>query len=621
MQKNCFNAEFPARGSSQLFATESAGLRSRDAIDPAYTWNLTDIFATEEAWEATFLEVEKEQAKYVSFQGKLANSAADLLAALKFDEKISIQLERLYLYSMLAKDTDMRVTKYLGLDNRIKSLFTKVSSASAFFRPELLTIQEAALEKFITEEPELNGYRHFFDDLFRVKKHTLNTEQEELLAAAGEIAGFPYDTFSVFTNADFDFPVIKDETGTDQKLSHGRYQAALYSTNREYRKNAFSAYYKPYQTYANTLANLFNANLKSKVFFAKARKYESALEASLNANNIPVRVYETLVEMVSQNLQPMHRWMSLKKKLLKLDSFHPYDVYVTLFENKNERIYSYDEAVKMVKDSLSAMGENYLSILDEAFSNRWIDVYETEGKRSGAYSSGTTFGVHPYVLLNWNGLLNDVFTLAHEMGHNVHSYLTGKYQPFVYADYSIFLAEIASTFNEAMLFEYLLAHAESREEKLSLLERYLNNISATFYRQTMFAEFELNAYRFVEAGNAITSDSLKEMYGKAYAKYMGPDVTIDDEEYYTWARVPHFYYNFYVYQYATGFAASEALVAKVKKEGAPAVDSYLSFLKAGKSDYPLPILKLAGVDMLSPEPTLAVARRMNAVIDQIEALL
>jgi oligoendopeptidase F len=522
---------------------------------------------------------------------------------------------------MLAKDTDMRVTKYLGMDNRIKSLYTKVFSAAAFVRPELLTLSAEKLEKFLSDKPELELYRHFFDDLFRTKLHTLNKEQEELLASAGEIAGFPYDTFSVFTNADIEFPVIKDEAGEDIKLSHGRYQAALYSQDRDYRQNAFIAYYKPYRHFANTIANLFNANLKSKIFFAKARKYENSLEASLDANNIPVRVYETLIEMVSRNLQPMHRWMALKKKLLNVETFHPYDVYVSLFEEKNERTYSYDEAVSMVKDSLQVMGPDYRSILDNAFSNRWIDVYETEGKRSGAYSSGTTFGVHPYVLLNWNGLLNDVFTLAHEMGHNVHSYLTGKHQPFVYADYSIFLAEIASTFNEALLFEYLLERVETREEKLALLERYLNNISATFYRQTMFAEFELASYRAIEQGEALTSDSLKELYKTTYAKFMGPELTIDEEEHYTWARVPHFYYNFYVYQYATGFAASEALVAKVKKEGAPAVEKYLDFLKSGRSDYPLAILKKSGVDMLTPEPTSAVARRMNAVLDQIEKLI
>ena len=603
------------------YAVESAGLQNREQIDLKHTWDLSDIYSTEELWEEDFSFVEQNHIQLQGFRGKLSDSADLLFAALRFDEEISIKLERLYLYAMLAKDKDMRVTKYLGMDNRIKSLYTRVSSGSAFMRPELLAIDENKLHQFYATKAELQIYKHFFDDLLRVKKHMLSTEQEELLASAGDIAGFPYDTFSVFTNADFEFPSIIDEEGNEVKLSHGRFQAALYSMNRDYRKEAFKAYYRPYISYANTLANLFNANLKAKLFFSKARKYENALEASLNANNIPVRVYETLIEMVSQNLQPLHRWIALKKKILNIPEFHPYDVYVSLFETSNERIYGYEEATGIVTSSLKIMGPDYLATLQDAFGNRWIDVYETEGKRSGAYSSGTTYGVHPYVLLNWNGLLNDVFTLAHEMGHNMHSFLTGESQPFVYADYSIFLAEIASTFNEALLFEYLLENAETREEKLSLLERYLNNITATFYRQTMFAEFELQAYRAIESGSPLTADTLKELYSGIYAKYMGTDMTIDPEEHYTWARVPHFYYYFYVFQYATGFAASEALAAKVKSEGQPAVNGYINFLKAGRSDYPLSLLKKAGVDMLTPEPTLAVARRMNAVLDQIEALL
>ena len=600
---------------------EESKLKNRTEIDDIYKWNLNDIYSSEILWETDFKWVEDNFSKLLGFDGKLGESAETLSIALNLDEDISIKLERLYLYSMLAKDSDMRDAKYIGMNNRIKTLFSKVASASSFIRPELLSINESSIREFINGNNALNKYQHFFEELLRTKKHTLDKNTEALLAEASEIAAFPYDAFSIFTNSDMEFPSVENENGENIKVSPGRYQSALYSNDRNYREKMFKAYYAPYKTYSNTLASLFNANLKSKHFMSKARKYQNTLESSLDNNNIPVRVYETLIEMVSKNLEPLHRWMKLKKQLLNLAELHPYDVYVSVFEQKSSRVYSYEEGVELVKNSLKIMGTDYQSILNTAFSNRWIDVFETEGKRSGAYSSGTTFGVHPYVLLNWNGILNDIFTLTHEMGHNVHSYLTGTSQPFIYADYSIFVAEIASTFNEALLFDYLLENTSSKEEKLCLLEKYLNNIVATFYRQTMFAEFELQVYRNIENGQAITSDTLCELYSSIYSKYMGPSLTIDAEEQYTWARVPHFYYNYYVYQYATGLAASEQLASKVKKEGKPAINDYLDFLKAGKSDYPLSILKKAGVDMLTPEPVAAVSARMTFVLNQIEELL
>ena len=600
---------------------EESKLKNRTEIDDIYKWNLHDIYSSEILWETDFKWVEDNFSKLLGFDGKLGESAETLSIALNLDEDISIKLERLYLYSMLAKDSDMRDAKYIGMNNRIKTLFSKVASASSFIRPELLSINENSIREFINGNKALNKYQHFFEELLRTKKHTLDKNTEALLAEASEIAAFPYDAFSIFTNSDMEFPSVENENGENIKVSPGRYQSALYSNDRNYREKMFKAYYAPYKTYSNTLASLFNANLKSKHFMSKARKYQNTLESSLDNNNIPVRVYETLIEMVSKNLEPIHRWMKLKKQLLNLAELHPYDVYVSVFEQKSSRVYSYEEGVELVKNSLKIMGTDYQSILNTAFSNRWIDVFETEGKRSGAYSSGTTFGVHPYVLLNWNGILNDIFTLTHEMGHNVHSYLTGTSQPFIYADYSIFVAEIASTFNEALLFDYLLENTSSKEEKLCLLEKYLNNIVATFYRQTMFAEFELQVYRNIENGQAITSDTLCELYSSIYSKYMGPSLTIDAEEQYTWARVPHFYYNYYVYQYATGLAASEQLASKVKKEGKPAINDYLDFLKAGKSDYPLSILKKAGVDMLTPEPVAAVSARMTFVLNQIEELL
>ena len=594
---------------------------TRDEIDEKYKWNLKDIYNSDEEWELDFKWVEDILVNYHQFEETLSSSAENLLACLKFDEEIGIKLERLYLYSMLAKDSDMRDSKYQGMDDRIKSVYSKVLAASSFIKPELLKADETKLIGFINSHPDLKIHRQSFDDLLRFRKHTLDRAQEELLAIASEVTQVPYNTYSLFTNADLKFPKVADENGNEMEMSHSRFYTALYSKDRNYRTRAFKAYLKPYMDNVNTFSALFNGNLKSNIFYAKARKYNSAREAALFKNNIPISVYDNLVEAVNKNISPMYRWASLKKKLLKIDELHPYDVYVTLFDQKLEKKYSYDESKNIVLDSLSIMGEDYLDSLKKAFDNRWIDVYETKAKRSGAYSSGTTFGLHPYVLLNWTDLLNDVFTLAHEMGHNMHSYYTGLHQPYTYANYSIFLAEVASTFNENLLLDHLIKISESKEEKLFLLEKYLNNITTTVYRQVMFAEFESLMHFKVENGIALTPDVLCKLYKDVYQKYWGPEMVIDNDETFTWARVPHFYYNFYVYQYATGFAASEALALKVKSDGEPAVQKYLDFLKAGSSDYPINILDKAGVNMNSQEPILAVTKKMNQIIDEIENLI
>lgn len=600
---------------------QSINIPTRDDIDEKYKWNLKDIYINDEEWEKDLKWVEDNICGYGQFENTLCSSAENLLACLKFDEKMGIKLERLYLYSMLAKDSDMRDAKYQGMDDRIKSVYSKVLTVSSFIKPEILKIDESKLIEMINSQSELEIYRHSFDDLLRFRKHTLDREQEALLAMASEVTQVPYNTYSLFTNADLKFPKITDENGNQFEMSHSRFYAALYSKDRTYRKRAFKAYLEPYKDNVNSFSSLFNGNLKSNIFYARARKYDSAREAALDKNNIPLSVYDNLVESVNKNFSPMYRWSSLKKKLLNIDELHPYDVYVTLFDQKFEKKYSYDESKHIVLDSLNIMGEDYLNSLKKAFDNRWIDVYETKAKKSGAYSSGTTFGVHPYVLLNWTGLLNDVFTLAHEMGHNMHSYYTGLSQPFTYANYSIFLAEVASTFNENLLLEHLIKISESREEKLFLLEKYLNNITTTVYRQVMFAEFESLTHSKAENGEALTPDVLCKLYKEVYQKYWGPEMVIDSEETYTWARVPHFYYNFYVYQYATGFAASEALASKIKAEGKPAVEKYLQFLKSGSSDYPINILNKAGVNMNSQEPVLSVTKKMNQLIDEIENLI
>jgi oligoendopeptidase F len=604
-----------------LNKVESISLPIREDIEDKYKWDLTHIYTDDEKWEKDFSWIVKNLNGYDQFKRKLNSGADTLLACLKFDDSIAIKLERLYLYAMLAKDSDLRENTYQAMDDRIKSLYAKVSAISSFIKPELLEIDSDKLLQMIESNNELKIYKHNIDDLLRTKAHSLSKQEEQILGLATDIAQTPYNSYSMFTNADIKFPMVKDNNGNNVEMSHGRFYAAMYTKDRDYRERAFKSYLSPYKDYVNTFASLFNGNLKTNIFFARARKYNSASDASLDKNNIPLSVYDNLVDSVNQNLAPLHRWAGLKRNLLGIKKLRPYDVQVTVFNNSKEKIYPYENAKEIVLNSLKILGDDYLHSLQLAFNNKWIDVYETQAKKSGAYSSGTTFGVHPYVLLNWTDLLNDVFTLAHEMGHNMHSYYTGKTQPFPYANYSIFLAEVASTFNESLLLEYLTKNAESDDEKLYLLEKYLNNITSTFYRQVMFAEFEKVVYDKAESGVALTPKVLSRLYKDIYQKYWGPEMLISEDEEYTWARIPHFYYNFYVYQYATGFAASEVLTKKVKTEGNPAVDKYLNFLKAGSSDYPINILKSAGVDMNSPKPVFAVSAKMNEILDEIESVL
>ncbi|HEX2868579.1 MAG TPA: oligoendopeptidase F [Ignavibacteriales bacterium] len=598
----------------------TGSLPLRGEIEAKYTWNLSDIYKTDEAWEEDFRWVEENAPNYKNFQGKLGLSSEELLRAMKFDDEVGIKLSRLYLYSSLAKDLDLSDSRARERYDRISALSTNVAALSSYMRPEVLSIPEEKIQGFMKTSEALRLYKQQLDNLFRTKEHTLSPKEEELLAMGSEVSRVPYSAFNVFTDAEMQFPVVKDSEGKNVQISHGRFSAALYSTDREYRKRIYLGFYKPFKEYKNTLSALFNGNVKTHVFYSKARRYNSSKEAALDVNNIPVQVYDNLIKSINENLEPLHRWARIKKRVLGLNDLHIYDSYVTLFPGVKKE-YSYENAKAIVLEALKPMGKDYIKNLKNAFDNRWIDVYETKGKRSGAYSSGTTYGVHPYVLLNWNNQLNDVFTLAHEMGHNMHSFYTGETQPYPYADYSIFVAEVASTANEALLLDYLIEHAQSKEEKLALIEKYLTNITATFYRQAGFAEYEQMVHEKIEKGEPLTSDKLSSMYHELTQHYWGPDMTVDEEEDYTWARVPHFYYNFYVYQYATGLAASQALVANIKKEGQKAIDRYMDFLKAGSSDYPINVLKKAGVDMTSPEPVLQTIRKMNELLDEMEKLL
>lgn len=603
------------------FAQEGSGeLVKRENIDPKYTWNLKDIYENEDQWNADFKWLDNQVKNYKQFEGKIGESSQNLLNVIKFEEQVGIKFGKIRLYASLAKDLDLTNSHYQAMYDRTMTLASNLSSASSFVDPEILAIPEADLWKFVDEQPELKVYKHSFEELLRTKAHTLSKELENVMALAQPVRSVPYDAFGMYKNADIDYPSVADDKGNQIKLSDGRYYAALYSPDREYRKRAYKGYYVPVMDHRNMLNALFNGNIKSNIFNAKVRNYNSTREAALDNNNIPVSVYDNLVNSVNDNLNALHRWAALKKKILKVDELHPYDTYVTLFPAVIKK-YTYDEGVKMTLDALKPLGADYISSLNKAFDNRWIDVYETKAKRSGAYSSGTTFGIHPYVLLNWNDQLNDVFTLAHEMGHNMHSFYTGLNQPYPYADYSIFVAEVASTMNEALLLDYLIDKADTKEEKLALIEKQLNNITFTFYRQTRFAEFEQLVNELTEKGEALTADKLCEIYGEMYQRYWGPDMKVDEEETYTWARIPHFYYNFYVYQYATSFAASQHLAAKVESEGQEAIDKYLNFLKAGSSVYPIDVLEYAGVDMNSPEAIQAVSAKMDQLLDQMEELL
>lgn len=604
---------------NRFWQTETIELMTREQIDQKYTWNVEDLFKSTDEWESEFKWVEESLPRYSEFEGKLGASADDLLRAFKFDDEVGIKLGKLYLYAMLLKDLDLGNSTNLARYDRMMMIVTNAASASAYMRPELLSIPEKKIFSYMDENNDLKVYKHVFENLFRTKEHTLSKDLEGLLAEASQVTQIPENAFSIFTNADMKFPVVKDSNDHDIQISQGRFTASLYSIDREYRKRVYKGFYEPFKDYKNTLSVLLNGEIKTHLFVSKARKYQSARQAALDGNNIPESVYDNLVSTVNENLKPLHRWASIRKRLLKLDEFHPYDSYVTLFPSVKED-YEYDRSIEIVKEALLPLGDDYQKDLSKAFNERWIDVFETKGKRSGAYSSGTTYGVHPYVLLNWNNQLNDVFTLAHEMGHNMHSHYTGIHQPYPYANYSIFLAEVASTANEALLLDYLIERAQSNEEKLSLIEKYLTNITATFYRQTYFAEYEHIIHTMVQNGEALTPEKLTPLYNQIVTKYWGPDMIIDEEENYTWARIPHFYYNFYVYQYATGYAASQALVEGIKKEGLPAIGRYLDFLKAGNSDYAINILKKAGVDMTSPEPILKTIAKMNELLDKMEEI-
>lgn len=591
----------------------------RSEIDDQYKWRLEDIYATDEDWEKDFEKAREMLGKLDDYRGRLVSSSDNLYQGIELIMEIEEILTRLYAYSHMRSDEDTSNQKYQALNRRAQALATEIASAVSFMVPEILTLSREKVEEYLEENEGLKLYSHFLDNILREKEHYLSEEEEKILAMASDISRGPGNIFSMLNNADLVFPTITDEDGQEVRVTHGRYIDFLMSKDRRVRKDAFTALYSKYREFINTFAATLNTNVKAHIFYARARNYNSALEAALSSDNIPVSVYTNLVDTVKENLDAMHKYVALRKEVLELDELHMYDLYVPLIQDLDVKI-PYFEAKETILEGLKPLGEEYIGLLEDGFNNGWIDVYENKGKRSGAYSS-SCYGVHPYVLMNYTDSLDNMFTLAHEMGHALHTHYSNENQPYVYADYKIFLAEVASTLNEILLLHHLLENTDDILKKKYLINHYLEQFRGTVFRQTMFAEFEKIIHEAAEAGQPLTAEFLNETYHRLNVEYYGPDIIIDEEIDLEWARIPHFYYNFYVYKYATGFSAATALANRILEEGKPAVESYLEFLKSGDSDYPLNILKRAGVDMSSPEPISTAIATFKDFLKRFEDLL
>ncbi|MBB5325549.1 oligoendopeptidase F [Anoxybacillus tepidamans] len=594
-------------------------LPKRSEIPVEETWRLEDIFSTDEAWEQEFQEVKNMIPKLSDYQGRLGESADVLYEVLQFQDELSMRLEKLYTYAHMRYDQDTTNSFYQGLNDRIAGLYSEASSAMAFIVPEILAIDETKVKSFLEEKKELKLYEHALDEINRQRPHVLSTQEEALLAQAAEVMSASSNTFGMLNNADLKFPTIIDENGDEVEVTHGRYIRFLESEDRRVRHDAFKAVYETYGKYKNTFASTLSGAVKKDNFFARVRRYQSARHAALSNNNIPESVYDNLVETINKHLDLLHRYVRLRKKALGVDELHMYDLYTPLVKDVKMEI-TYEEAKQYLLKGLAPLGDEYISIVKEGLENRWVDVRENVGKRSGAYSSGA-YGTNPYILMNWQDNVNNLFTLAHEFGHSVHSYYTRKTQPYPYGNYSIFVAEVASTCNEALLNDYLLKTIDDEKKRLYLLNHYLEGFRGTVFRQTMFAEFEHMIHLKAQEGEALTAESLTSMYYDLNKKYFGSDIVVDEEIGLEWARIPHFYYNYYVYQYATGFSAATALSKQILEEGEPAVKRYIEFLKAGSSDYPIEVLKKAGVDMTTAKPIEEACEVFAQKLEEMEQLL
>lgn len=598
--------------------SNSETIRARDQIPQEDTWALEDLYPSDESWEQALSALTARQAEAAAFAGKLGESGETLCAFLHLVEDVDGQSELLANYAMRKADQDTRNATYQAMVGKLMGVLTAVGAAFSFATPEIMAIPEEALEGFYKAAPGLERYRRYLNNERRRKAHTLSAAEERLLAAAGEMANAPETVFGSFLNADMRYPDAVDSEGKPHALSQSTFVPLEESGDRALRKSAYENLYNTLGGMRNTAAGLLDAQNKQQKFFATARKYGSAREAAMDRTNVPVSVYDNLIEAVHRNMDKMHRYVRLRKKLLGVDELHFYDVYTPLLKDEPAKI-PFAQAKQTVYDALYPLGDGYRAILKEGFENRWIDVYENRGKRGGAYSAGTK--VHPFVLLNYSGSLDSQFTLAHEMGHALHSYLSNKHQNQIDSDYVIFVAEVASTCNEALLMEYLLKKTTDKKERVFLINHFLDQFKGTIYRQTMFAEFEKFMGAAVDAGQTLTADMLCAEYARLCKLYYGEDMVVDDQIAMEWARIPHFYYNYYVFQYATGYSAAIALSRRILREGESAVKDYLGFLSGGCSKSPIDLLKGAGVDMTSPAPVNDALQLFGELLDEMESLM
>lgn len=582
------------------------------------TWCLEDMFESDDFWEEEFGRLQRMIFQYEDFEGTLGESADRLLEYLKFNDETNLLMERLYVYANMRYHQDMANSMYQEFAARAQKLMVEMSGASAFAEPEILEITTEKINVFFNENPELETYKRYISEILRGKNHTLDKKTETILAKSRQMANAAENIFSMYNGADIKFPSITTGEGEEIEITHGNFVPLLESVDREVRKAAFEGVYETYGKMRNTLAATFAANLDQANFYAQVRNFSSAREMYLYGSNIPESVYDNLIETVHKNMDKMHKYVSLRKKILDVSELHMYDLYTTIAKAPDTK-YSFEAAKDIVLEGLAPMGEEYIKVLEEGFDNRWIDVYENEGKRSGAYSWGA-YGIHPYVLMNYHGTLDHVFTLAHEMGHAIHSYYSDANQPYVNAGYKIFVAEVASTCNESLLIQHLLKITEDEEEKTYLINHFLEQFKGTLYRQTMFAEFEKIAHSMVQNGEGVTADRLCGIYYNLNKEYFGDDIVIDKEIELEWARIPHFYNPFYVYQYATGLSAAIALSKRILEEGKPAVEDYMKFLTGGSSQDPIELLKIAGVDMTSSEPIETALELFGNLLEELQKI-
>ncbi len=597
-------------------------VNDRDRIDIKYKWNLKDLYLDNKAWYIDKKELNNQFDKVKAFKGTLGKSAAELLKAINFIFELRKKLIKLSVYANLLSDEDTRISEPLKMVQEAGQLFTDFSTVASFIEPEILSIKHEKLENFIKEEPALEDYRHIIDNIERRRAYTLSEPEETVIAKASIMMGNSYTTYSIFSNAEMPRPEVTLSTGNTVKLDASGYSLHRASANREDRIKVFDAFFGTLNQFKRTAGTELYGLIKENLFIKNARNYNSCLEASLDENNIPVAVYHKLIENVNNNFPTLFRYLKLRKKMLGVDELHYYDIYPPLVKNVNLQ-YRYEEAVELVKSSLAVLGEEYAGTLREAFDERWIDVFPSDGKRSGAYSSGDAYDEHPYILLNYNNKYDDVSTLTHELGHTMHSYFSNKYQPYPNAHYPIFLAEVASTANEALLMDHVLKQITDPEQKLAILGNYLENARATLFRQSQFAEFELHIHELAEKGESLTSDRFTEIYLELLKKYYGVEkgvMKMDEKYAVEWAYIPHFYYNFYVFQYSTSFTASQVLAEKMLSGGAGMVEKYIAFLSSGNSEYAIPTLRKVGIDMTTDEPFNLAIKKMNRVMDEIEQI-